>query len=114
MAKYLGGGSVGGASNWDEMLGLDNSPPPPYASLDDNTAVTPSAGRMPPASAPPPSLPSLSPQSKPTFPPDVNTVSQEPSLNCATIPSSCILLGLPLHLYRTTPNSTPTGTAYYI
>ncbi|KAF2356978.1 hypothetical protein FHG87_012264 [Trinorchestia longiramus] len=59
----------GGASNWDEMLGLDTSPPPPYASIDGNAASP---------SAPPPSLPSNSPpQTKLDFPPDVPTSDED-------------------------------------
>ena len=59
----------GGSSNWDEMLKLDNSPPPPYASIDAIAHID--ANTSP--SAPPPSIP---PQSleKPHFPPDLNSV----------------------------------------
>lgn len=58
----------GGHSNWDEMLGLDTSPPPPYTSIDNKS------GGMQPPTAPPPSMPSLSPPHHKThFPPDLNT-----------------------------------------
>lgn len=55
------------SGQWDALMGLDNSPPPPYSS-----AV------HPPASAPPQSLPPTSfgamgqRQDRPVFPPDVS------------------------------------------
>ncbi|RXG72239.1 hypothetical protein Avbf_04667 [Armadillidium vulgare] len=66
-AKYGMDSSGASTGQWDALMGLENSPPPPYSS-----AV------HPPASAPPQSLPPTSfgavgqRQDRPVFPPDVS------------------------------------------
>lgn len=60
-------GMGSGTGQWDELMGLDNSPPPPYSSYIPS-GHTPNMG--PPPNAPPPSLPM---DARRQFPPDVSS-----------------------------------------
>ncbi|KAK7086346.1 hypothetical protein SK128_014799 [Halocaridina rubra] len=58
-------GAGSGTGQWDELMGIDNSPPPPYSSYIPSGH---SHNMVPPPNAPPPSVPG---NARPHFPPDV-------------------------------------------
>nr|XP_027234745.1 IST1 homolog [Penaeus vannamei] len=69
MDNVSGAGTGTGTGKWDELLGLDNSPPPPYSSFMPS-GHTGDFG--PPPNAPPPSLPGDGQPVRREFPPDVS------------------------------------------
>lgn len=69
LQNVSGAGTGTGTGKWDELLGLDNSPPPPYSSFMPS-GHTGDFG--PPPNAPPPSLPGDGQPVRREFPPDVS------------------------------------------
>lgn len=88
-ANFASPGAGTGTGQWDEIMGLDNSPPPPY------TSITPSGhtgGHMGQPTAPPPSIPPAAgghpAGGRPLFPPDMGANVNQDNVSPKPAPRS--------------------------